>query len=131
PALIQTRLRVSVVGWIAIFLATSEGAGLKIQQAPPAPPPAAVTVARPVQREVIEWDDYSGRLDAVEMVEVRARVSGFIQEVHFIEGALVKKGDLLFTIDPSLFQAELDRSTAQVAQAEAQVASAEGDYKRA
>src|SRR4051812_39040643 len=126
----QKRLPPIVVGVIAMLAVSIDVAGCKKQQAPPAPPPPTVTVARPVQREVIEWDDYTGRLEAVEMVEVRARVSGFIQEVHFIEGALVKKGDLLFTIDPSQFQAELDRAKAQVGQAEAQVASAEGDYKR-
>jgi RND family efflux transporter MFP subunit len=90
-----------------------------------------VTVARPLEREVIEWDDYTGHLESVEMVEVRARVSGFIEVVHFVEGGIVKKGDLLFTIDQSLFKADFDRAKAQVAQAEAQVAQGQDNVKRA
>ena len=64
------------------------------------PPPPAVTVARPLQKTVAEWDEYTGRFTAVETVEVRARVSGFIESVHFKEGQPVKQGDLLFVIDP-------------------------------
>ncbi len=95
------------------------------------PPPSAVTVARPVEREVIEWDDYTGHLEAVETVEVRARVSGFIESVHFVEGSIVKKGDPLFTIDPALIKADFDRARAQVAQADSQVSRAQGEFKRA
>jgi multidrug efflux pump subunit AcrA (membrane-fusion protein) len=64
------------------------------RQVPAAPPPK-VTVGQPVVRELIEWDEYTGRLEAVDSVEVRARVSGYLQSVHFKEGAIVKKGDLL------------------------------------
>src|SRR5438270_7924469 len=78
------------------------------EKAPPPPPPPAVTVARPVEREVIEWDEYQGRLDAVDSVEVRARVSGLIVSEPFVEGALVKKGDLLVEIDVRPFRADLD-----------------------
>ena len=69
---------------------------------PPAasPPPPPVTARQATQREVTEWDEYPGRLDAVEMVEVRARVTGYLQSVHFKDGAEVRKGDLLFVIDP-------------------------------
>ena len=90
----------------------------KTAATPPARPPAAVTVNQPVKREVVEWDEYSGRLDAVDMVEVRARVSGYLESVHFKDGAEVKKGDLLFVIDPRPYQAELDRAQADVKQAE-------------
>src|SRR4051794_13136473 len=68
--------------------------------APMALPPPQVTVSQPVQRDVTEWDEYPGRLQAVEEVEVRARVSGYLQAIHFKDGAEVHKGDLLFTIDP-------------------------------
>src|SRR4051794_5139383 len=77
-------------------------------QPPPAPPPPAVTVIHPLDREVIEWDEYTGRLDAVDSVEVRARVSGLIESAPFKEGSNVKKGDILFVIDVRPFQADLD-----------------------
>src|ERR1700682_4316008 len=63
------------------------------------PAPAVVSVVQPTAREVIEWDEYIGRLESPETVEVRARVSGYLDKVHFKEGKEVKKGDLLFTID--------------------------------
>src|SRR6185503_11566046 len=71
-------------------------------------------VASVVQADVETWDEFSGRLEAVERVEVRSRVSGAIQSVHFVEGALVRRGDLLVTIDPAPFQAEVDRASAQL-----------------
>jgi multidrug efflux system membrane fusion protein len=82
----------------------------------PQRPPAAVTVSQPVKREIIDWDEYPGRLEAVDMVEIRARVSGYLESIHFIDGAEVKKGDLLMVIDPRPYQAELDRSQAQLEQ---------------
>ena len=100
------------------------------KQAPPPPPPAPVTVARPVLREVIEWDEYTGRLEAVETVEVRARVSGFIEKADFEEGALVKAGDVLFLIDPRPFDAELAEAQAEVSRAQAQRAYAVNEFKR-
>jgi RND family efflux transporter MFP subunit len=96
----------------------------------PAPPTPAVTVAAPVQREVIEWDEYTGRLEAVETVEVRARVSGFIEKADFEEGALVKAGDPLFVIDPRPFDAELAKARAEVSRAQAQLAFATNEFKR-
>src|SRR5262245_42659856 len=70
---------------------------------PPAQPPPAVTVSRPIEREVIEWDEYTGRLDPVDSVDVRARVSGLIESAPFKEGSSVKKGDVLFIIDERPF----------------------------
>ena len=66
----------------------------------PTPPPPPVTVAPAIEREVTEWDDFTGQLEAVDMVEVRPRVSGHIQQVAFREGSEVKAGDVLFVIDP-------------------------------
>src|SRR2546423_2818525 len=88
------------------------------QPAPPVAsrPPPAVTANQPVQREVVEWDEYPGRLEAVDMVEVRSRVSGYLQTVNFKDGAEVKKGDLLFVIDPRPYQAELDHAEANLNQ---------------
>ena len=82
-------------------------------------------------REVIEWDEYTGRLEAVESVEVRARVSGYLQSVHFTAGALVKKGALLFVIDPRPYQAELDRVKAALEQAMARFERTQKDFARA
>lgn len=81
--------------------------------------PPKVTVGRPLKVEMIEWDQFTGRLDAVETVEIRARVSGYIESVDFQEGAVVRKGDLLFVIDPRPFVAELERSEAEHARAQA------------
>ncbi len=95
-----------------------------------APPPPAVTVARPVEREVIEWDDYRGNLEAVETVEVRARVSGFIEKAEFEEGNLVEQGQLLFVIDPRPFEAALAQQQAEVKRAQAQRNYAASEFKR-
>jgi multidrug efflux system membrane fusion protein len=82
-------------------------------------PPPAVSVAEVIEQQVTEWDELTGRLEAPESVEIRPRVSGFIDKVAFEEGALVKKGDLLFQIDPRPFQAEVKRLQAQLQQARA------------
>src|SRR5665213_2688769 len=96
-----------------------------------APPPPAVTVQQPIQRDVTEWDEYQGRLDAVEIVEVRARVSGYLQSINFKDGAEVKKGDLLFVIDPRQYQAELDRADADLTQAQTRFELASNEVTRA
>src|SRR5438874_1773173 len=98
-------------------------------QPAPAPPPPAVTVSRPLEREVIEWDEYTGRLDPVESVDVRARVSGLIESAPFKEGANVKKGDLLFVIDERPFKADLDSKIADIAKAQAELENATADFK--
>ena len=88
------------------------------EAAPAAPAPGTpVSVALVEQRDVALWDEFSGRLEAVERVEVRSRVAGAVQAVHFREGALVKQGDLLVTIDPAPYAAEVERAEAQVAAA--------------
>lgn len=99
----------------------------------PAPAPAAVpvSVATVEQRDTTIWSEFSGRLEAVERVEVRPRVSGLILAVHFREGELVKQGDKLITIDPAPFQAVVANAQAQIAAAEARVALAKNDVDRA
>jgi len=85
---------------------------------PPAPPPPpSVSVAPVLQRDVAEWDEFSGRLDAVDQVQIRPRVSGYIKRVTFTEGREVRKGETLFEIDPRPYQADLDRAQAQLEQA--------------
>src|SRR5262245_58942805 len=113
-----------------IALATFAGCGCSQRQAQSPPPPPDVTVARPLEREVIEWDEYTGHLEAVEFVEVRARVSGLIMNTPFQEGSIVRKSDLLVEIDVRPFQAELDARLAEEKRAGAQVDLAQVEYKR-
>lgn len=82
-------------------------------------PPPSVTVAAPLVQELIEWDEFTGRFEAVEDVVVRARVTGYVQEIHFTDGQMVEAGQLLFTIDPRTYQADLAAASAQVTAAEA------------
>jgi len=100
------------------------------QQAGP-PPPPTVTVAHPVRRVVVDQDEYVGRFVAVDAVEIRARVSGYLDRVDFTDGQMVKQGDLLFSIDKRPFQTSLDQAKANLAQARANLAFAEGDLGRA
>src|SRR6266511_4035925 len=115
-----------ILAGLTIFLTTCTQ-----RQPSSPPPPPKVTVSQPVAREVIEWDEYTGRLEAVESVEVRARVSGYLQSVHFTDGAIVKKGTLLFVIDPRPYQAELNRIKAALEQAIARYERTQKDFARA
>ena len=96
-----------------------------------APPPPVVSVVQPVEREVVEWDEYIGRLESPATVEIRARVSGYLDKVHFKEGKPVKKGDLLVTIDPRPYQAEFDRADAEYQRTQSQAELAKNDFERA
>src|SRR5215471_11489652 len=95
------------------------------------PPPPPVTVARPLQKAITEWDEYTGRFTAVETVEIRARVSGFIDSVHFNEGQLVKRGDLLFVIDQRPYRLAVEQAKADVERAQAKLEIASADVARA
>jgi multidrug efflux system membrane fusion protein len=97
---------------------------------PAAPQATPVSVAQVVSQEVSAWNEFSGRLEAVDRVDVRARVSGAVQAVHFREGSLVKAGDLLVTIDPAPYQAEVARVEAQVAAAQARVTYTQSELAR-
>ena len=96
-----------------------------------APSAIPVSVARVESREVVPWEEFSGRLEAVDRVEVRSRVAGQVQAVHFREGGLVRKGDLLVTIDPAPFAAQVARAEAQVASARARVEFTRREHERA
>jgi len=85
-----------------------------------APPPASVTVAPVEQKEIVEWSEFTGRTEPVDSVEIRPRTSGYIQEVHFQSGQLVKKGDVLFVIDPRWNQATVEQRQAEYAQAKSE-----------
>src|SRR3954466_6062944 len=95
-----------------------------------APQATPVSVALVEQRDVAVWDEFSGRLEAIERVEVRSRVAGAVLSVHFREGALVKQDDLLITIDPAPYAAEVDRLRAQLAAAQARVLLTRSDVQR-
>jgi RND family efflux transporter MFP subunit len=118
--------RLSLVGFILLLTACQQQ-----QAATPPPPPPKVTVNQPIIRDVVESDEYTGRLEAVESVEVRARVNGYLQSLHFTDGAIVKKGTLLFVIDPRPYQAELNRAKAQLEQAIARFERTQKDFARA
>ncbi|WP_066474166.1 efflux RND transporter periplasmic adaptor subunit [Bosea sp. WAO] len=98
--------------------------------APAAPPATPVSVALVEQRNLVSWAEFSGRLEAIERVEIRSRVSGVVEQVHFAQGALVKQGDLLVSIDQAPYQAEFERAQAQLLAAEARVALAANEHER-
>src|SRR4051794_17112137 len=103
---------------------------VRVPSAAPEAAPTPVTVSRPVERDVTDYADFTGRTAAVDSVEVRARVWGYLDQVHFQEGALVKKDDVLFEIDPRPYRADLERARGTVAQFEARVHRLERDYQR-
>jgi RND family efflux transporter MFP subunit len=123
--LMHNARRLAVPFIVATFVA---GCGERQQQA--GPPPPAVTVAKPIKRTVFDYDEYVGRFTAINSVEVRARVSGYLDKLHFKDGQLVKQGDLLFTIDKRPFQNTLDQARANLVQAQSNVAYTESDYTR-
>ena len=112
----------------AFYLRSSSAETKPAAQAPQATP---VPVAVIEQHEVTTWDEFSGRLEAVERVDVRSRVAGAVKSVHFTEGALVKRDDLLITIDPDPYAAEVDRAQAQVVAAQARVNYTKSERERA
>lgn len=92
-------------------------------------PTPKVTVAQPVNKQIVEWDAYTGRLEAIDFVEIRARVSGYLKSIHFDEGQFVSKGDLLFVIDPRPFEAELNGANAALNQSESQLQQAKAQFE--
>jgi RND family efflux transporter MFP subunit len=117
-------------GYGLLLVAAMTGCGAEEQAPQAATPPPEVTVSQVVSREVADAVEFTGRTDAVETVEVRARVSGYITEVHFADGQEVKQGDLLFQIDPRPFEAALQNAEGQKAQWEAKLARAKADVQR-
>jgi RND family efflux transporter MFP subunit len=124
--------RQGAIGVMAVALVLALGWKLVSHPAADAgaPPPALVGAAAPLARDVIQWDDYIGRFAPSQMVEVRPRVSGAITAIHFRDGAMIHRGDLLFTIDPRPFQAALAETRANVASARSALILARSDYAR-
>ncbi|ASY55028.1 efflux RND transporter periplasmic adaptor subunit [Sinorhizobium sp. CCBAU 05631] len=122
----------SVAGGGAVLLGLPDRlqADATTEAAPAAPPAVPVSVAQAETRRITTWESFSGRLEAIERVEVRPRVGGAILSAHFREGALVEKGDLLVTIDPEPYAAAVERAEAEVSAAEARVAFAKTELER-
>lgn len=119
-------LAVSAVGAM-LYLEPWQPAASEVKAAPI----PVVSVSTPVQRQVTGWDVYTGRLEAVDTVEVRPRVSGYIERVAFRDGDFVRRGDLLFVIDPRPYEAAVKQAEGQLAQAQAQLVFANKEYERA
>lgn len=119
------------VRWIAgaLALCLLAACGPKAPDGPPPAPP--VTVSAPLQKEIVDWDEFVGRFEAIQTVEVRPRVSGYVQRIGFQDGDIVRKGQLLFIIDPRPYEAALAQARADVASAVAQAANAEAELERA
>ncbi len=133
---LQARRRLWVAGTTLTAVAAALVTVFMLQAGPAVatPSPAAqatpVSVATVVQSDVATWNDFSGRLEAVERVDIRSRVAGTVQGVHFREGALVKAGDLLLTIDPAPYQADVDRADAQVFAAQSRLTNTKSNFER-
>jgi len=124
--MIRLNAFVSIAGGVSLLAGCGENSS---RTAPPITP--TVSVAQPIARKVHEWDEFTGRLASPETVEVRARVSGYIDKIHFKEGGEVRQGELLVTIDQRPYQATVDRLKAELGAARARAELARGEAKRA
>ena len=106
-AVTASALLLTLSAAIVLYVGANSAGNNAAQAQSAAPPAPAVTVSTPVQREITEWNEYTGQFVAIEYVEIRARVSGYLTEIHFADGQFVKKGDLLFVIDPRPFEIAL------------------------
>jgi multidrug efflux system membrane fusion protein len=125
PASAQTIRVVMILAFATLGASCGQG-----EKQGSAPPPPTVTVATPIKRTVSDFDEYVGRFVAVDSVEVRARVSGYLDGLHFKDGQMVKKGDLLFTIDKRPFEYTLEQARANLATAKSNLAYAKSDLER-
>ena len=105
-------------------------AGCAKKEKPPAPPPPAVSVAQPLQRDVVDWDEYVGRFEAPQSVDLRARITGVVTRILFSDGQMVRAGQPLFVIDPRPYRATLQQAEAQIASNRATLANATSVAKR-
>ncbi|MEL6195433.1 MAG: efflux RND transporter periplasmic adaptor subunit [Myxococcota bacterium] len=128
------RLRILAGGGLAFALValsvTQLGTHARAEGEPEAPTALPVTVVQPEQKEIVEWDEYTGRFVATDSVEIRARVSGYLTQVAFEPGAVVQKGQLLFQVDPRPFQVTLAAARAELAGADARLSSARAEDER-
>ncbi len=130
PALRSRLASFLVPALVGVLAGVPVGAAPARAQAPGGPPPK-VTVAKPVVREIVEQDQYTGRFDPIEFVEVRARVTGYLDKIQFTDGATVKKGDVLFVIDRRPYKAALEQAQAALTSAKARLSFTQTDLERA
>lgn len=128
--LLGTVAAIAVAGAIGVVISLSDNGVASGEPAAQASAALPVSVSVVEQRDVAIWDEFSGRLEAIERVEVRSRVAGAVQSVHFREGSLVKQNDLLITIDPAPYAAEVARAEAQVGAAQARVLLTKNEMER-
>jgi RND family efflux transporter MFP subunit len=117
----------AALGWWLLKPGATDGG----QQAMAAPPPPQVTVSTPMIKEIVEWNEYTGQFQAVEEVEIRSRVSGYLDQIHFRDGQIVQAGDLLFTIDPRPFEIAVASAKAQLTETQARLDLANAQLARA
>jgi RND family efflux transporter MFP subunit len=117
----------AALGWWLLKPGATDGG----QQAMAAPPPPQVTVSTPMIKEIVEWNEYTGQFQAVEEVEIRSRVSGYLDQIHFRDGQIVQAGDLLFTIDPRPFEIAVASAKAQLTETKARLDLANAQLARA
>ncbi|OJU15853.1 MAG: efflux transporter periplasmic adaptor subunit [Afipia sp. 62-7] len=129
-SLIGAGVGLALLAAAGTLLLTGSNDKAKADAAAAKPAATPVSVAKVEERDATVWDEFSGRLEAVEQVEVRSRVAGAIQEIRFREGALVHKDDVLVLIDPALYAAEVARAEAQVSAAQARLVFTKSDYER-
>ena len=125
----MSRIALTTLLFAVLLAACSKPAGPDASQSA-APPPADVSVAQVVSREITEWDEFIGRVEAKETIELRPRVGGYLKAVHFEEGGPVKKGQLLFSIDDREYRAAVETAAANVARAQTRVELASGELAR-
>ena len=114
----------------AVALACVAFGGCRSAQTAPPPPPPAVVVASPLVMRLTEWDEYTGRFEPTDTVNVRARVDGYLDSIHFRDGAIVRAGDLLFVIDPRPYEAVMEGARADVVRAQTRLELATADFSR-
>ena len=127
----RARFAVRALGVLVATYAVSLLSGCGEGPQPQGIAPPVVTVAHPIAENITDWDEYTGRIEPVESVEVRARVSGYLQSIHFDEGGMIAEGDLLFVIDPRPYQAILQQAAAEVTRARIRLELAGNDRERA
>lgn len=129
---IPNTIRIQCAGFLfSVVLLLLAGCSGQEQGGAYQPGPPEVTVAAPIQDQVTDWDEYTGRFAAVKSVDVRPRVSGYLEKVNFAEGAIIEKGTLLFVVDPRPYQATLDEKKAEKERAQAQLELAQNELNRA
>ena len=116
---------------ITLMVAICVGVAGCAKKAPPKPPPPTVIVSKPLAKKIVDWDDFVGRFEAIDSVDIRPRVSGYLQSIGFTDGQVVHKGQVLFVIDPRPYEAALDQAKGQEARAVATLANAKIERARA